>query len=89
VQFFAVIFDVRELSSRTKKFLEENMWSDGEGEFSEFWLSKTEILDSLDGDCTDIPEDFWERSCFTREQRKALEDVWRRDPRIEARWESA
>lgn len=86
----AVLYDGRELSEKTRKFLEENGWFDEDDGF--FWLTEREILDSLNVDevsFPQIPSSWWGDSGFSPDQKKALEKLWDMGQgSIEARWEN-
>lgn len=87
----AVLYDSRDLTSRSKKFLKEEGWLNEDDDF--YWLTMDEILEGLD-DCEQaggvIPEGWWEASGFTREQRANLEKLWSvGNGNVEARWEVA
>lgn len=90
MKIVAVLYDGKELSSKTRQFLEENVWyNEDEGHY---WLTKKEVLDNLNKDdeemYTDIPVGWWVDAGFSSDQRKELEKLWSMgNSDIEARWE--
>lgn len=86
----AVLYDGRELSGKSKQFLEDNGWYNADDGI--YWLTETEILDSLNEDDEDlyssIPHDWWGDAGLSSDQRKDLEKLWSMgNGGIEARWE--
>lgn len=86
----AVLYDHRDLSNKTKEFLDREGWVDSDKNV--YWLTERDILDSFEDDEKphEIPQDWWEDSGFSMEQRKTLEKLWSMgNGHVEARWERA
>lgn len=83
-----VVYDVSELSEKTKEFLIDRGFLHDSGEdgncFSITERGLVALLDKFDGMAGDK---FWEQSGFSYDQRSTLEILWRLNPDAEARWE--